>query len=50
LNPLSNAVIDITDELTNSKSRCSSNFTTPELETAKESNITDEEDMNVSHL
>ena len=45
-NPLSNAVIDITAELTNSKYRCSSNFPTSESETAKESNNSDEEDMN----
>ena len=50
MNPLSNAVIDITAELTNSKYRCSSNFPTSESETAKESNNSDEEDMNGSHL
>ncbi len=50
MNPLSNAVIDITAELTNSKYRCSSNFPTSESQTAKVSNNSDEDDMNGSHL
>ena len=45
MNPLSNAVIDITAELY----RCSSNFPTSES-TAKESNNSDEDDLNGSHL
>ena len=50
LNPSSNAVIDITAELINYKYRCLSNFPTSESETAKESNNSDEDDMNGSHL
>ena len=46
MNPLSNAVIDITAELY----RCSSNFPTSESETTKESNNSDEDDLNGSHL
>ena len=46
MNPLSNAVIDITAKLY----LCSSNFPTSESETANESNNSDEDDLNGSHL